>query len=489
MPILSLLLAVTTHVTAPCKPAAGDADAILHRAADVIGMTRLGTRVVRIDATDIVSLNYESDRSYPPYLLQADAFTEYFDAGTGAIRHVAGTSMAGASQGGGVTTLNSRLASYVVGDTLLTPSGELHAQTMTTRPLNAWAVIADWIAAHDARVAETCALRDYPRLVLTRAAAGPHGGERLYIDQRSGYPIALERREGNYLWGQTTIQYLYGTWTRVGDAHFPGTATRMVDGENEITRTFGSYRIVARDSAPSLALPALTAPMSATIAGFLAPTNPDTVRVSPTTVILRNRGYAEVVTLARDTVFVFDATQGEIRAREDSVWIGKLFPGTHPIAVVVTDLAYPHIAGVRYWVANGATIISHRAARGFLERVVARRWSDSLDLLEQRRAKGNAAPRLKFRAVDDSLQLAGGAITLFAFDGPSSEVALGAYVRGDNFLWASDFVQSAARPTQYLDEVAAAVRRMGFTPAKLAAEHLPLIDWSRVAPLAARSTP
>jgi hypothetical protein len=144
---------------------------------------------------------------------------------------------------------------------------------------------------------------------------------------------------------------------------------------------------------------------------------------------------------------------------------------------------------VRCWVANGATIIAHRAARSFLERVVARKWSDSADLLEQRRAKGSSAPRLQFRAVDDSLQLAGGALTLFAFDGPSSEVALGAYIRGDSFLWASDFVQSASRPTQYLDEVAAAVRRMGITPAKLAAEHLPLVDWSRVAPLAARSTP
>ena len=121
--------------------------------------------------------------------------------------------------------------------------------------------------------------------------------------------------------------------------------------------------------------------------------------------MLRNPGYQETLTLARDTVFVFDATQGEARARQDSAWIGKLFPGKHPIVVVVTDLAWPHVAGVRYWVAQGATIVSHRASRPFLERVVDRRWTDQPDLLERVRARG---VRLKFRAVDDSLRLAGG---------------------------------------------------------------------------------
>jgi len=213
---------------------------------------------------------------------------------------------------------------------------------------------------------------------------------------------------------------------------------------------------------------------------FLRPTRPDTVRVSSSTFLLRNRGYTEAVTLQRDTVFVFDATQGDDRVKEDSAWIATLFPGRHPVVVVVTDLAWPHVAGVRAWVARGATIASHRAAQSFLSEVVTRRWTLSPDLLERRRATAS----LRFRAVDDSLTLADGAISLFPIDGAASEVALIAFVRPDRFLWASDFIQNVSEPTQYLDEVSAAVTRAGLKPLMVAAEHAPLIAWERLIPLA-----
>jgi hypothetical protein len=96
---------------------------------------------------------------------------------------------------------------------------------------------------------------------------------------------------------------------------------------------------------------------------------------------------------------------------------------------------------------------------------------------------------LRFRAVDDSLTLGGGDILLFPIDGAASEVALAAFVRPDRFLWASDFIQNVSSPTQYLDDVVAAVVRAGVTPLKVAAEHAPLVGWDRVAALAERPSP
>jgi hypothetical protein len=479
-----LTIALSLAAAPVCRPASGDAALVLRRAADVMGMTRTNGRVLRIDGTDIVTHDYESDRPYAPYLLQPSRFTEWFDAATGADRVATSESMIGGYQYGASTTLGGRSASYGVRDTILIPSPALHWQLDATRPLNAWAVVADWTAAADARVSRTCELREFPRLVLTRSAE--RGEEALYVDQKSGYPVAYERREDHYLWGRTHVQYVFATWTRIGDIHVPGTATRMVDGAPEITRSFGDVELIPVDSAPRMALPSNARPMVRQTAAFLVPSAPDTIRVSANTVLLRNPGYQETLTLARDTVFVLDATQGDARARQDSAWIGKLFPGSHPIVVVITDLAWPHVAGVRYWVAQGATIVSHRASLPFLTRVVDRRWTDAPDLLERVRARGT---RFKFRAVDDSLPLAGGEVTLFAIDGPSSEGALAAYVRNDRFLWASDFVQTLQRPTQYLDEVLAAVHRMRYEPSRLAAEHLPLVDWSATARFDRRVVP
>jgi hypothetical protein len=148
--------------------------------------------------------------------------------------------------------------------------------------------------------------------------------------------------------------------------------------------------------------------------------------------------------------------------------------------VVVTDLAWPHVAGVRAWVARGATIVSHRAAREFLARVVNRRWTREPDLLE--RSRQHAV--FRFRAVTDSLPLAGGDVLVFPIDGVASEVSLAAFVRPNRFLWASDYIQDLNEPTQYVDEVVAAVKRVGISPENVAAEHVPLTRWDRIVPLA-----
>jgi hypothetical protein len=213
---------------------------------------------------------------------------------------------------------------------------------------------------------------------------------------------------------------------------------------------------------------------------FLAPTNPDTIRVATNVFLLKNRGYAEMVTLERDTVFMMEATQGDERARQDSVWIGRLFPGRHPVAVIVTDVAWPHIAGVRFWVASGATIISHQASKLMLERVVHRRWTLAPDRLESRRA-GN---QLRFRPVTDSLRLAGGRVALYAIDGIGSEGALMAWLPGSATLWGSDYLQDATQPTLYTTEVVRAARRAGIAPKQTAAQHLPLTRWATLEALA-----
>jgi len=173
--------------------------------------------------------------------------------------------------------------------------------------------------------------------------------------------------------------------------------------------------------------------------------------------------------LARDTVFVFDATQGDERARQDSIWIAALFPGKHATALVVTDLAWPHVAGVPFWAARGVPVYAPRAARAFLTSVLARRTPGS---------------RLRFIPVGDSLRVAGGDILLFGIDGVASEVAIAAYDGADHTVWASDYIQDATAPTMYLDEVCRALKRVHRTPERAAAEHLSITPWATLRPLA-----
>ena len=469
-------VAVALADTTSCRPAPDvDAAALIRVATERVGAPRTGDSVAMFHAIDVRQHTFESDRMYPPSLVDVTNVNEWFDPATGADRSTSHITIAGYELD--ATSVGDAHASYAVRDSALTPSAEVHGALYDTRPLDILAVLADWNAARDVRVEGQCMYRDYWRVVLSRR--GARGVERLFIDAKSGYPIKLDRIEPQYLWGQIHVEFVYSTWQRVGSMHLPGVSFRLDDSITAVTRTFGARRLVPRDSTPSLVLPTHSGEMAMALPVFLQPTKPDTIRVSATTYLLRNRGYTEAVSLVRDTVFVFDATQGEERVQQDSLWIGKLFPGRHPIVVVVTDLAWPHVSGVRAWVARGATIVAHRAARDFLTQVVNRRWTLQPDLLERRRSH----TPFRLRTVDGSLALAGGDVKVFPIDGVGSEVALMAFLRAERFLWGSDFIQDLSQPTLYVEEVVAAARREGIEPLRVASEHAQLSDWSRVVPL------
>jgi hypothetical protein len=463
---------------------AAGANALLRRATALVGLDRLGDRVLHLEVIDGVEQNYQSDRPYPPFFSLVFPREVWSDPASGAERYASG--FAGVFSSAGtqrLTTLTNARATYVLRDSL-TPAPAQYGSALTTRPLDVWAMLRDWLAASDVRVSGQCVYRDYPRLVLSRR--GPMGEERLYLDPKTGFPVKLERVEPHFLWGQVRAEYVYSTWYRVAGLTVPAVSFRLVDGTREIERTFESLETVARDSAPPIAIPPTASAMAVSQPLFLQAIQPDTVRVGARAFLLRNPGYTELAVLARDTVFMVEATQSEERAARDSAWIGRLFPGPHPIVVIVTDLAWPHIAGVRSWVARGAPIVSHAASRPFLSQVVARRWTTAPDLLERRRAAtGRAnAVGLRFIGVSDSLVFAGGAVRIYPIDGIASEGALMVYLPGDSLLWASDYIQTSSRPTEYATEVWNAVRRYGLTPTRVAAEHLPVTDWSTIDRLA-----
>src|SRR5262249_25720178 len=108
------------------------------------------------------------------------------------------------------------------------------------------------------------------------------------------------------------------------------------------------------------------------------------------------------------------------------------------------------------------------------------RWTSRPDTLERLRQKDPKAVRLKFEAVERPETVGGGDARLLPIDGIASEVALVAYVSGDRFLWASDFIQTLDEPTLYASAVIAAVQRAGIQPERIAAEHVPLSEWKDV---------
>jgi hypothetical protein len=446
--------------------------ALLARAKEVMRLTRAAESVIHYRAVAASEQNYQSDRSYPPFFSAMEIKEAWLDLQTGAERVSTQTTFPGQGPFPAQVTLTDASGAFALREQQLTPLPGAFAQS---RCLSPWAVIRDWTTAGDARFVGREKYRDYERLVLARSTAS--GEQRLFLDPKSSFPVKLDFEEKHYLWGQRHVEYLWTNWVLSGGVMAPGSSFRLADGNIEISQTTGDVEIVARSAAPaSPALPQKPGPAADDLPLFLQPIEPTTVQVGPRTYLLSNPGYTEAVTEVGGDVFLFDATQGEGRSKKDAEIIAKLFPGYKSITVVVTDLAWPHVAGVRYWVANGATIVAHSAARDFLQSVVDRRWTLAPDLLEQRRATA----KLKFVGVDAPYILADGEISLHPIDGIGSEVSLMAYLKADRVLWASDYIQTVDEPSAYASEVWRAVRRDGLHPERTAAEHLPLTPWTKI---------
>ena len=457
----------STLAAPPCRPApSSDGRLLIERSISALGLASVGSGVRSSTVTDVLNMPYQSDRMYPPYLWTSGELRLFMDWSRGAQRAERGT----VPNVVGFVSDSARRGAISPRATFLLARRQ--AGLLDERAIDPWAVLADWRSAPDVRVVEECVFRDYWRTVLMRTTA--EGPERLYIDTRTGFPAKLERREPHYLWGDVLAEFQWSIWTPVkgSKALAPQFAFRMVDGEMDEQRELTKYSIVSRDSVGAMTLPA-----DATLAQPPVQLNPDTVRVAPNTFLLVTRAYTNVVSLQRDTVFILDAQTGPERAQRDSAWIGKLFPGRHPLVLVVTDLAWPHIAGVRYWIGQGATVVSHPASRAFLERVLKQKWVLQPDVVEQHRAKIHFV----FRPVDGSLALANGAIQVRSIDGAGSEGALIAFFPNERFLYAGDYIQGGGPDSfsaTYAREVSAAVTRAAFTPERFAAMHLPLSDWS-----------
>jgi hypothetical protein len=454
-----------------CAPAvsAMTASAWLDRAVARVMPASTDGRVLRYRAGQDAPFWNQSDRMYEPFVPNMTVTARWYDPNSGVEARQA--TERPVKPGENPSFLFTRTAAFTARDTAVRPMPAFFAISEVYRRHNPWSVLAEWRAdAAGARVAERCVYRDAWRVVLER------NKERLYLSESDATPIKLERVEPDVLWGQTKTEYLWSTWwglRSAGGGQFPLATFRIMDGAvyERVGVQQGSAALVPRDSAPRLVVPNAAAMSEAAPVETIL--MPDTVRVAERTYLLVTPQYTQTVTLQRDTVFLFDATTSEARARGDSAMIAALFPGRHPTVVVVTDLAWPHISGVRFWVARGATLVSHRASESFLKRVFDKKWTLAPDALE----KSRATARFRFRAVDDSLQLAGGALMVHALRGTSTETAVGVWMPEPRYFWAGDYVQNSP-DSPYARDILATVKALRLAPLKLGAQHIKLTEWA-----------
>lgn len=205
------------------------------------------------------------------------------------------------------------------------------------------------------------------------------------------------------------------------------------------------------------------------------------IHVTPDVVVLPG---AWAVTLVRqaDGIVVLEAPIGSGYSAQIIDVASKIFPVMAIKAVVTTSDAWPHLGGVREYVARGIPVYALDLNVPILERLVAATYSKTPDRLAR-------APRqADWRAVSEKTTLGSGAtrVDLIPVRGEGSERMMVAHLPGLNLLYASDLLQYNRDRTgffhlAYPAELVAAMDREDIQGIdRTWAMHLDPIPWSKV---------
>jgi glyoxylase-like metal-dependent hydrolase (beta-lactamase superfamily II) len=186
-------------------------------------------------------------------------------------------------------------------------------------------------------------------------------------------------------------------------------------------------------------IPDLAAPADARAATVQAAPAPvvDASPVAKGTWLMSGRGGANSVLFEFGdhlTLFELPTSQAWARALIDKAQ--SVVPGKKVTEVIVSHHHFDHTGGLRQAIASGLTIIAHKGTEALFREIAARKSTVDPDAI------GSTSRPLKFRAVDDRLQLKDASMTVDVYHTISnSHMAEGvfAYVPQDRLLVQGDF--------------------------------------------------
>jgi hypothetical protein len=181
-----------------------------------------------------------------------------------------------------------------------------------------------------------------------------------------------------------------------------------------------------------------------------------------------------------DGIVILEAPISSAYSEQVIAQARKLYPGLPIKAVVTTSDSWPHIAGIRTYVALGVPIYCLDLNKPILTRLAGAHFSNPADELELHPRK----PR--FIPVSGKTVIGSGptAIELYPLHGETGERQMIAYFPAQRLLYGSDPFQEGAdgryRTTQSVSELLDAAAREGLHPQRFFLMHVAPTDWSKL---------
>jgi glyoxylase-like metal-dependent hydrolase (beta-lactamase superfamily II) len=185
-----------------------------------------------------------------------------------------------------------------------------------------------------------------------------------YVNDQ-GIVERVETWVDNNVLGDTLFEATYSDWKDFGGVKFP---TRILTKQGG----YPNFELAVADVKPNVAVN--IQPPQAKGKGPGGPGGPGGPQSVPEPeklsdgVYLILGGYASIAADFKDGVYVIEGGQSEARSIAVIEQVKKLFPG-RPIAKVInTHVHFDHSGGLRTYVAEGVTIVTHESNKSFYEK-------------------------------------------------------------------------------------------------------------------------
>jgi glyoxylase-like metal-dependent hydrolase (beta-lactamase superfamily II) len=271
----------------------------------------------------------------------------------------------------------------------------------------------------------------------------------LFVDRQTHLPTRIEQLILGSTLGDTVDVLTYSDYRRVGPLLLPHRRDELRSNDSEWLYRVERFEIDAPLADTMFVVPAGLAPATTPVTGV--------VKLAPD-VYLAPGGYQSVFVVFDDYVLVLEGGGSTTQTRSTVARIRELAPGKPIRYVVATHFHEDHLAGLRTYIAEGATIVTTPDAKGRIEALARMRFRLNPDSLD----RAPRAPVIEVVERARTFKDARHEVQLHQI-GPNAHVdqILVGYLPGERILFEGDLLDIAnGEPTAGGDDTADFARKV-----------------------------
>jgi hypothetical protein len=322
---------------------------------------------------------------------------------------------------------------------------------------------------------------------------------RLMIDAGDAVPTALELSgEDPYgIWGTVRNTTYYSLWTLIaGGVRYPMQFDRQWNGVTRASTTIMKMAVNQALEDKEFAIPAeaktafAKLPTASRFSLLQIDPEKQRVEIEPRKIVQYGGNWNVAFVQQPDGIVVIEAPVGSHYSVQVLDEAAKRYPGTKIKAVVTTSDAWPHLGGVREYVARGIPVYALDLNQPILERLLKADYAARPDGL----AKAPTPARFTWVSGKTVLGAGDTRMELYPIRGENGERMMMAYFPASKLLYTSEEIQPQRGGgffmPELLLEVKDAIRREGLTVDRIFGFHIGSTPWSEIeAAIASASAP